>query len=81
MKGSLLQKPVDVTRKFRLCRKMCLDLTVSGLKTLRQVSLYLSDLEMNLTAIVPHLLLAPANTVVKPADHEFVRRPSLLLVS
>ena len=48
-----------------------------------------SDFAMNLTAnllfqsdkfvIVPHLLLAPANTVVKPAEHEFVRRPSLLL--
>ena len=31
------------------------------------------------SAIVPHLLLAPGNTVVKPAEHEFVRRPSLLL--
>ena len=29
--------------------------------------------------IVPHLLLVPASTVVKPAEHEFVRRPSLLL--
>ena len=27
-------------------------------------------------AIVPHLLLAPAGTVVKPAEHEFVHRPS-----
>ena len=43
---------------------------------------------MNLTAnllfqrdklvIVPHLLLAPVNTVVKPAGHEIARRPSLL---
>ena len=24
--------------------------------------------------IVPHLLLTPANTLVKPAEHEFVRR-------
>ena len=48
-----------------------------------------SDFETNLTAnilfqsdkfvIVPHLLLAPANTVMKPAEHKFVRRPSLLL--
>ena len=30
-------------------------------------------------AIVPHLLLAPVSTVVQPAEHEFVRRPSLLL--
>ena len=29
--------------------------------------------------IVPHVLLAAVNTVVKPAEHEFVRRPSLLL--
>ena len=47
-------------------------------------------MEMNLTShllfqsekfvIVPHLLLAPLNTVVKLAEHEFARRPSLLLV-
>ena len=30
---------------------MCLDSTYSGLKTLRQVSLYLSDLEMNWTGV------------------------------
>ena len=46
----------------------------------RQVSLYLTDLEMNWTssflvqsdnlAIVLHLLLAPVATVVKPAEHE-----------
>ena len=29
--------------------------------------------------IVSHLLLAPVSTVVKPAEHEFVRRQSLLL--
>ena len=29
--------------------------------------------------IVPQLLLAPAITVVKPAEHEFVRHPSLFL--
>ena len=64
---------------------MCLDSTFS-VKTLRQVSLYLSDLEMNWTSsflvqsdkltIVLHLLLAPVGTVVKPAEHEVVRRPS-----
>ena len=63
---------------------MCLDSTYSGLKTLRQVSLYLSDLELIWTssflvqsdklAIVLHLLLAPVGTVVKPAEHEVVRR-------
>ena len=51
---------------------------------MRQVSLYLSDLEMNWTssflfqsdelAIVLHLLLAPVGTVVKPAEHDVVRR-------
>ena len=29
-------------------------------------------------AIVPHLLLSPLSTVVKPAEHEFVRRPRLV---
>ena len=58
--------------------------TFSGLKTMRQVSLYLSDLEMNWAssflvqsdklAIVLRLLLAPAGTVVKPAEHAVVRR-------
>ena len=28
--------------------------------------------------IVPQLLLAPAITVVMPAEHEFVRHPSML---
>ena len=65
---------------------MCLDSTNSGLKTLRQVSLYLPDLEMNWTtsflvqsvklATVLHLLLAPVGTVVKPTEHEVVRRLS-----
>ena len=51
------------------------------LNTTRRVSPYSSDLEMNLTssfllqsdelAIGPHLLVAPACTVVKPAEHEF----------
>ena len=77
MKSSLLPKPVDVLGKNPLYRKMCLDSTFFGLKTMRQVSLYLSDLEMNWTssflvqsdklAIVLHLLLAPVGTVVKPA--------------
>ena len=68
---------------------MCLDSTYSGLRTLRQVSLYLSDLEMNWTSsflvqsdklsIVLHLLLALVSTVVKPAEHEVVRRPSPIL--
>ena len=67
---------------------MCLDSTYSGLKRLRQVSLYrqvspylrLSELQMNWTSsflvqsgklvIVLHLLLAPVETVVKPAEHE-----------
>ena len=62
----------------------CLDSTYSGLKTMQQVSRYLSDLEMNWTsgflfwrdklAIVPHLLLAPVGTVVKPAEHEVAHR-------
>ena len=30
-------------------------------------------------AIVLHLLLAPVGTVVKPAEHEVVRRPSPIL--
>ena len=70
---------------------MCLDSTFSGLKTMRQVSLYLSDLEMNWTssflvqsdklAIVLHLLLALVGTVVKPAEHEVVRHRSPLLVA
>ena len=65
---------------------MCLDSTYFGFKTMRQVSLYLSDLEINWTshclvqsdelAIVLHLLLAPADTVVKPKEHEVVRRLS-----
>ena len=29
--------------------------------------------------IIPHLFPAPASTVVKLAEHEFVRRPRLLL--
>ena len=50
---------------------------------MRQVSLYLSDLEMNWTssflfqsdklAIVLHLLLVIVGTVVKQAEHEVVR--------
>ena len=56
------------------------------LKKQRQVSLHLSDLEMNWTssflvqsdklAIVLHLLLAPVATVVKPAEHEVAHRLS-----
>ena len=63
---------------------LCLGATYSGLQTLRQVSLYLSDLEMNLTssflvqsdklAIVLHLLLAPARTAAKPAEVRFRER-------
>ena len=55
---------------------------------MRQVSQYLSDLEMNWTsslivqrgelAIVVHLVLAPVGTVVKPGDHEVPHRPSPL---
>ena len=87
------QKPVDVARKIDIYRKVCLDSTYSGLKTLRQVSLYLrlSDLEMNWTssflvqgdklAIVLHLLLAPVGTVVKPAEFEVVRHQSPLPVA
>ena len=62
------------------------DSTCSGFKTLRQISLFLSDLEMNWAssflvqsdklAIVLHLLLAPEGTVVKLAEHEVVRRQS-----
>ena len=43
------QKPVDVLRKNLSYRKMFHDSSCSGLKTMRQVSLYLSDLEMNWT--------------------------------
>ena len=67
---------------------MCLDSTYLGLKTTRQLALYLSNLEMNWTssflfqsaklAIVLYWLLAPAGTVVKPAEHEVVRRLSLI---
>ena len=86
MKGSLLPKPVDVFRKNPLYRKTFLDSPFFGLETTRQVSLSLSDLEMNWTssflfqsdmlAIVLHLLLAPVGTVVKPAEHGVVRRLS-----
>ena len=51
---------------------------------MRQVSLCLSDLDMTWTssflvqsdelAIVLHLLLAPAGTVVRPAGYEVARR-------
>ena len=60
--------------------KMCLDSVYPDVKTLRQVLLCrkTSDLEMNW--IVP-LLLAPVDTAVRPAEHEFVRRRSLLLVA
>ena len=68
---------------------MCLDSTYFGLKTMRQVSLCISDLEMNWTssflvqsdklAIVLHLLLASVGTAVKPAEHEVVRRLSPIL--
>ena len=72
---------------------MCLDWTYSDLKTLGQVSLYLrlSDLEMNRTSsllvrsdklvIVSHLPLFPVNTVVKPAEYEFVRHRSPIPVA
>ena len=80
------QKLVDVSRKKPLNRKLCLDSTYFGLKTMRQVPLYLSGLAMNWTssflvhsdtlAIVLHLLLAPVGTVVKPAEHQVVRRLS-----
>ena len=46
-KGSLLPKSDDVLRKIHLRRKMGLHSTYSGFRTLRQVSLYLSGLEMN----------------------------------
>ena len=72
---------------------MRLDSTYSDAKTMLQVLLcqQISDLEMDWTssflvqsdklAIGPHLLLAPVGTVVKPAEHEVVRRLSLLLVA
>ena len=76
------QKPVDVSG---VNRKTFLDSTCPGLKTMRQVSLYLPDLEMNWTssflvqsdrlAIVLHLLLGRVFAVVKPAEHEFAHRP------
>ena len=43
-------KPVVVFRKSLLYRKTFLDSTCFGLKTTRQVSLYLSDREMNWTS-------------------------------
>ena len=73
-------------RENLLYRKTFLDSTYFRLKTTRQVSLYLSDLEMNWTssflvqsdklAIVLHLLLAPVGTVVMPAEHEVAHRLS-----
>ena len=80
------KKPIDVLKKNPFYWKMFLASTCSGLITMRQVSVYLSDLEMNWTssflvqrdklAIVVHLLLASVGTVVKPVDHEVTRRPS-----
>ena len=74
------KKTVDVLRENPLCRKTFLDSNYFCSKTTRQVSLYVSDLEMNWTssflvqsdklAIVLRLLLAPVSTVVKPAVHE-----------
>ena len=88
MPGWRIWKSVHYSLKCQqvaLFRKMCFDSTYSDLKTLRQVPLYLSDLEMNWTssflvqsdelAIVLHLL-APVGTVVMPAEHEVVRRQS-----
>ena len=81
------RKPVDVSRKNLLFRKTFLDSTCFFcLKPTRRVSPYLSDLEVNWTSsfpaqsdklvIIPHLLLAPVGTVVRPAEHEFAHRPS-----
>ena len=80
------QKPVDVSRKNLLFRKTFLDSTCFCLKPTRRVSPYLSDLEVNWTSsflaqsdklvIIPHLLLAPVGTVVRPAEHEFAHRLS-----
>ena len=50
MKGYCSPKPVDVFRKNPPYRKICLDSTYFGLKAMRQVPLYLSDLEMNWTS-------------------------------
>ena len=65
---------------------MFLDSMYYGLKTMRQVSPYLSDPEMSRTssflvqgdklAIVMHLLLAPVGTVVMPVEHEVAYRQS-----
>ena len=65
---------------------MLLDSTSSCLKTTQQVSPYSSELEKNWTSsflvhsdklvIGPHLLLSPASTVVKPAEHEFAHHPN-----
>ena len=44
------QTPVDVLKENPLYLKKCLDSTYSGLKSTRQVSLYLSDLQMNWTS-------------------------------
>ena len=70
----------------KFCWKTFLDSTYFGLRSTQLVSPYLPDLVMDWTscflvqsdkvAIVPHLLLAPVGTVVKPADHEFAHRPS-----
>ena len=60
-------------------------------KTTQRVSPYSSDLEMHLTSsfllqsdklpIGPHLLLAPASTVLKPAQHEVAHRLSPIPVA
>ena len=68
---------IAVLRENPLYRKTFLDSTDVGLKTVRPVSLCLSDLEVNWTSsslvqsdklvTVLHLLFAPVRTVVKPA--------------
>ena len=72
---------------------MRIDSTYSDVKTMLQVPLCqrISDLEMNWTSsflfqsdkhvVVLHLLVAPVHTEEKPAEHEIVRRQSLLLVA
>ena len=84
--GSLLLQTCWCLEEKSSLSESFLDSNYFCLTTMRQVSLYLSDPVMNWTssffvqshklAIVPHLLLAPVGTVVKPAEHEFVRRPS-----
>ena len=84
IKARCFPEPVVVLRKKLLSENASIFFC---LKTTRRVSPYFSELEMTLTltlsfllhsdklVIGPHLLLSPASTVVKPAEHEFAHHP------